>query len=347
MIILHEANRFKQYLADKFEIKFPKGGTKNTTNLPMQGNDYELSGLAKALPSSMTLDERKKFHNLVDFSNHHNIHLPPTIDEHKRNLHERINFKSRFPLRNTAQYHKTDMIHDYGDKLTHKYDKQSTPTPEVEAPKSTNKPVTTQRSLFTDKERAEAQAAREKTSNPPKIESPKDTSKPITINGRKVQKRSLGVGKVKKQPTPTPEVEAPTSTSKPVMINGRKVQKRSLGVGRKKQVPNTPEVEAPKTTSKPLKVETPKDTSKPIMINGRKVQKRSLGTGRKKQVPNTTTTGSWFGRNKGKVALGIGATAAAAYGIHRYRKNKKKKEEEARRQAELASQKKTGIKKFF
>ena len=263
MIILHEANRFKQYLADKFEIKLPKGGTKNTNNLPMRGNDYGLSGLAKALPSSMTLDERKKFHDLVDFSNHHNIHLPPTIDEHKRNLHERINFKSRFPLRNTAQYHKTDMIHDYGDKLTHKYDKQSTPTPEVEAPKSTNKPVTTQRGLFTDKERAEAQAAREKTSNPPKIESPKDTSKPITINGKKVQKRSLG-------------------------------------------------------------------------------------TGRKKQVPNTTTTGSWFGRNKGKVALGIGVGTAAAYGIHRYRQNKKKKkEEEARRQAEAEAQKKTGIKRFL
>ena len=298
MIILHEANRFKQYLADKFGIKLPKGGTKNTNNLPMQGNDYELSVLAKALPSSMTLDERKKFHDLVDFSNHHNIHLPPTIDEHKQNLHERINFKSRFPLRNTAQYHKTDMMHDYGDKLTHKYDKQSTPTPEVEAPKSTNKPVTTQRSLFTDKERAEAQAAREKTSNPPKIESPKDTSKPITINGRKVQRRSLGTG-------------------------------------RKKQVPNTPEVEAPTSTSKP------------VMINGRKVQKRSLGVGRKKQVPNTTTNGSWFGRNKGKVALGIGVGTAAAYGIHKYRKNKKKKEEEARRQAELASQKKTGIKRFF
>ena len=256
MIILHEANRFKQYLADKFEIKLPKGGTKNTTNLPMQGNDYGLSGLAKALPSSMTLDERKKFHDLVDFSNHHNIHLPPTIDEHKRDLHERINFKSRFPLRNTAQYHKTDMIRDYGDKLTHKYDKQSTPTPEVEAPKD---------------------------------------------------------------------------TSKPIMINGRKVQKRSLGVGRKKQVPNTPEVEAPKTTSKPPKIETTKDTSKPITINGRKVQKRSLGTGRKKQVPNTTTTGSWFGRNKGKVALGIGVGTAAAYGIHKYRQNKKKKEEEEAR----------------
>ena len=222
MIILHEANGFKQYLADKFEIELPKGGSKNTSNLPMQGNDYDLSRLAKALPSSMTLDERKKFHDLVDFSNHHNIHLPPTIDEHKRNLHESINFKSRFPLRNTAQYHKTDMIHDYGNKLTHKYDKQSTPTPEVEAPKSTNKPVTTQRGLFTDKERAEAQAAREKTSNPPKIESPKDTSKPITINGRKVQRRSLGTGRKKQVPN-TPEVEAPKSTNKPVMINGRKV----------------------------------------------------------------------------------------------------------------------------
>ena len=64
---------------------------------------------------------------------------------------------------------------------------------------------------------------------------------------------------------------------------------------------------------------------------------------------NTTNDSSWFGRNKGKVALGIGVGTAAAYGIHKYRQNKKKKEEEARRQAEAESQNKksSGFKRFL
>ena len=62
----------------------------------------------------------------------------------------------------------------------------------------------------------------------------------------------------------------------------------------------------------------------------------------------TPNNGSWFSRNKGKVALGIGVGTAAAYGIHKYRQNKKKKkEEEARRQAELASQKESSSRRFF
>ena len=151
------------------------------------------------------------------------------------------------------------------------------------------------------------------------------------------------------------QVEAPKTTSKPFVVPEQEPQVHTDAINNLKN----------KNLSKPTPglgkentivfrepaPKAPKDTSKPITINGKKVQKRSLGTGRKKQVPNTTntttTTGSWFGRNKGKVALGIGVGTAAAYGIHRYRQNKKKKEEEDRRQAELASQKKTGIKKIF
>ena len=93
-----------------------------------------------------------------------------------------------------------------------------------------------------------------------------------------------------------------------------------------------PKTESPKDTSKPPKVEAPKNTtSKPPKVEASK-----------------TSNKSFMGRHGGKVALGIGVGTAAAYGIHKYRQNKKKKEEEeARRQAELASQKKTGIKRFF
>ena len=149
------------------------------------------------------------------------------------------------------------------------------------------------------------------------------------------------------------QVEAPKTTSKPFVVPDQEPQVHTDAINNLKN----------KNLSKPTPglgkentivfgepaPKAPQDTSKPITINGKKVQKRSLGTGKKKQVPNTTTTNgsSWFGRNKGKVALGIGVGTAAAYGIHRYRQNKKKKEEEeARRQAEEA-QKKTGLKRFF
>ena len=117
------------------------------------------------------------------------------------------------------------------------------------------------------------------------------------------------------------QVEAPKTTSKPFVVPDYEPQVHTDAINNLKN----------KNLSKPTPglgkentivfgepaPKAPTSTSKPITINGKKVQKRSLGTGRKKQVPNTTTTGSWFGRNKGKVALGIGATAAAAYGIHR------------------------------
>ena len=94
-----------------------------------------------------------------------------------------------------------------------------------------------------------------------------------------------------------------------------------------------PKTESPKDTSKPPKVEAPKNTtSKPPKVEASK-----------------TSNKSFMGRHGGKVALGIGATAAAAYGIHKYRQNKKKKEEEARRQAEAESQNKksSGFKRFL
>ena len=147
------------------------------------------------------------------------------------------------------------------------------------------------------------------------------------------------------------QVEAPKTTSKPFVVPDQEPQVHTDAINNLKNKnlsKPTPGLGRENTTvfGEPAP-KAPTSTSKPITINGKKVQKRSLGTGRKKQVPNTTTTnGSWFGRNKGKVALGIGVGTAAAYGIHKYRQNKKKKEEEARRQAEEA-QKKTGIKRFF
>ena len=104
-----------------------------------------------------------------------------------------------------------------------------------------------------------------------------------------------------------------------------------------------PKTESPKDTSKPPKVEAPKNTtSKPP-----KVEASNTGKPPKVEVPKTANNKSFMSRHGGKVALGVGVGAAAAYGIHKYRQNKKKKEEEARRQAELASQKKTGLRRFF
>ena len=125
-----------------------------------------------------------------------------------------------------------------------------------------------------------------------------------------------------------------------------------------------PRPEAPKTNSQPPRPEAPKTNSQPPRQDApntnRPPRPEAPNTNRPprrktrlfdskppKIAPNPKPNGSLFGRNKGKVALGIGVGTAAAYGIHKYRQNKKKKEEEARRQAELASQKKTGIKRFF
>ena len=98
---------------------------------------------------------------------------------------------------------------------------------------------------------------------------------------------------------------------------------------------------APKSTSKPPRQEAPKSTSTPP----RQEALKSNGL----QIAAPKSNGSWFGRNKGKVALGIGVGTAAAYGIHKYRQNKKKKEEEARRQAEAEAQNKksSGFKRIL
>ena len=98
---------------------------------------------------------------------------------------------------------------------------------------------------------------------------------------------------------------------------------------------------APKSTSQPPRQETPKSTSKPPRPEAPKSNSRL------QIAAPESNNDSWFGRNKGKVALGIGVGTAAAYGIHKYRKNKKKKEEEARRQAEAEAKKKTGLRRFL
>ena len=112
-----------------------------------------------------------------------------------------------------------------------------------------------------------------------------------------------------------------------------------------------PRPEAPKTNSQPLRLEAPKTNSQPVQTpntNRPPRRKTSLFDSKPPKIaPNPKPNGSWLSKNKGKVALGVCVGTAAAYGIHKYRQNKKKKEEEARRQAELASQKKTGLKRFF
>ena len=112
-----------------------------------------------------------------------------------------------------------------------------------------------------------------------------------------------------------------------------------------------PRPEAPKTNSQPPRLEAPKTNSQPVQTpNTNRPPRRKtrlFDSKPPKIAPNPKPNDSWLSKNKGKVALGIGVGTAAAYGIHKYRQNKKKKEEEARRQAELASQKKTGIKRFF
>ena len=155
----------------------------------------------------------------------------------------------------------------------------------------------------------------------------------------------LNEGKAKK------EKKIKRNTARNAAKKERKVKEQQL------------QVEAPKTTSKPFVVPDQEPQVHTDAINNLKnknLSKPTPGLGRENttvfgepapKAPTSTSkpitiNGSWFGRNKGKVALGIGVGTAAAYGIHRYRKNKKKKEEEARRQAEEA-QKKTGIKRFF
>ena len=124
---------------------------------------------------------------------------------------------------------------------------------------------------------------------------------------------------------------------------------------------NSQPVQTPKTNNQPLRLEAPKTNSQPVQTpktNSQPVQTpntnrpprrktRLFDSKPPKIAPNPKPNDSWLSKNKGKVALGVGVGTAAAYGIHKYRQNKKKKEEEARRQAELASQKKTGIKRFF
>ena len=261
MIILNEANRIKQHVADKLGIKLPKGGLAHSANF----NSPDKERYVK--------DELKLFDRVYDLTHGYKPKHP--------SLHNSINMRSsKHPEHNLR---KTKLMKRYGDKLTHKYDKQSTPN--VETPKSNGKPLL--------------------------LSAPKSNGKPLSLAAPK----SNGQPRLTTQSNGQPRL---TTQS-----NGQpRLTTQSNG--------QPPRQEAPNINSRNTRRKTRLFDSKPPKI-----------------APNPKPNSSWFGRNKGKVALGVGVGTAAAYGIHKYRQNKKKKEEEeARRKAEEA-QKKTGIKRFF
>ena len=87
---------------------------------------------------------------------------------------------------------------------------------QVEAPKTTSKPFVV-----------------------PEQEPQVHTDAINNLKNKNLSKPTPGLGKENTIVFGEPAPKAPKDTSKPIMINGKKVQKRSLGTGRKKQVPNT------------------------------------------------------------------------------------------------------------
>ena len=139
------------------------------------------------------------------------------------------------------------------------------------------------------------------------------------LNAKKERYRDAGLKDLeelkKKVTKPTKsEVEAPKSNSVPPVANAnssrKSIDKTEILQKRKGLLKsNSNNV---KQNSKNINVnQNPKNIAKPNV-----------------SLPVKSSSGSWFGRNKGKLALGVGLGAAAAYGIHKYRQNKKKKEEE-------------------
>ena len=324
MIILNEANRIKQHVADKFGLKLPKGGLAHSSNF--NSPDFE----------RYKKDEFKLFDRVYDLTDGDKVR---TTKNSK--LHNSINMRSsKHPERNLR---KKALMKRYGDKLTHKYDKQSTHN--VEAPKSNGKPLLLSApksngkplSLETPRSNWQPHPMPPKSNGQlllaaPKVEAPKSNGNPLLLSAPKSNgKLRLSAPKSNGQPRLTTQSNGqPRLTTK---SNGQpRLTSPNTNRPPRQDAPNTnrpPRPEAP-NTNRPPRRKTRLFDSKPPKI-----------------APNPKPNGSWFGRNKGKVALGIGVGTAAAYGIHKYRQNKKKKEEEARRQAELASQKKTGIKRFF
>ena len=220
MIILNEANRIKQHIADKLGIELPKGGLINPNNTELDDREKfrkarkdedRVNTGVRRLTEPYNPKKNYAWHLGKEYADKHN--LPISLAPDKEDLHRRINDR----IKGALHLDKEAMMDEYKDKLTHKYGKSpSQPTPEVEAPKT--------------------------------------TAKPLIIKGKKVQRKSFGTGRVKKQPTPTPEVEAPKTTAKP------------------------PKIETPKSTGKPPKVEVPKTTNNKSFMS-RHGGKVALGIG--------------------------------------------------------------------
>ena len=139
MIILNEANRLKQFVSNKLGVELPKGGYKhpnNVNNSTAFFNDMDTSLTSYNLNRFHTPNDVKENPDFFQYCDSHNLPYRVADDNDKlHRLHRGINqpYSTRF--------RKDELMKTYGDKLTHKYEKQ--------------------RGLFTDKERAEAQAARE------------------------------------------------------------------------------------------------------------------------------------------------------------------------------------------
>ena len=160
----------------------------------------------------------------------------------------------------------------------------------------------------------------------------RNTARNAAKRERKVKEQQLQVEapKTTSKPFVVPEQEPQVHTDAINNLKNKNLSKPTPGLGKEDTIVfGEPAPKAPKDTSKPPRRESTKS-------NGL-------------QIAAPKSNGSWFGRNKGKVALGIGVGTAAAYGIHKYRQNKKKKEEEARRQAEAEAQNKksSGFKRIL